>query len=299
MVKTGFSEAMNYSFIAANAMTKIGLDPDDPRVTHVPIMNPLSEDQAVMRTSLVPSLLETVARNLNYRTSDLQLFELRPVFLSDGDHSACHERLTLTAVMSGRRYPEGWAQAADPVDFYDLKGVVEELAAALNLEALGFDAERTQNYFHPGKSCAVTVGTETIGYLGEVHPQVLSAFDIDQAVYLFELDVEKLNQLSGGYAKFKPLSRFPDMIRDSALLLDDRVTAAQVMDIVGTTKLKSVESATLFDLYTGKGIPEGKKSLAIRVRYRDLEKTLTEEEVNKFHEKLIRSLCRQLGAEIR
>ena len=299
MVKTGFSEAMNYSFIAADAMAKIGLDPTDERVAHVPIMNPLSEDQAVMRTSLVPSLLETVARNLNYRSYDLRLFELRPVFLSSGDHASCRERLTLTAVMSGRREPEGWAQSSASVDFYDLKGVVEELIAALNIVDTTFDAHQSQAYFHPGKSCCLSSGQQTLGFLGELHPEVLARFSIDQPVYLFELDVEQMIRLAGRYEKFKPLSRFPDVIRDSALLLDNTIQAAQIMEIVQRSKMKSVENVTLFDLYTGQGIPPGKKSIAIRVRYRELGKTLTEEEVSKAHDKLIRSLSQQLGAEIR
>jgi len=142
-------------------------------------------------------------------------------------------------------------------------------------------------------------GKDCLGFIGEVHPQVLAEFNIDQPVFLFELNVEKLIEISGSYAKFKPLSRFPVMVRDSALLLDSSVQASQVMDIIQRTKMKSLDSVNLFDLYTGKGIPEGKKSLAIRVRYRDMEKTLTEDEVNKFHDKLIRSLCHQLGAEIR
>ena len=299
MVETGFSEAMNYSFIAVDSMKKIGLAEDDARYLHVPIMNPLSEDQAVMRTSLVPSLLETVARNLNYRSHDLRLFELRPVFLSDGDHQNCKERLTLTAVLSGRREPEGWAQSQGTVDFFDMKGVVERLFDSMYIDDVVYDAGQTEPYFHPGKSCALKVGKDIVGYAGEVHPQVLSGFDIDQPVYLFEVDVERLVSLSGDHACFKPLSRFPDVIRDSALLLDEQVTAADVMTIIKRAKLKSVEGVTLFDLYTGKGVPDGKKSLAIRVRYRDLERTLTEAEVNKFHDKLIRSLCHQLGAEIR
>lgn len=299
MVKTGFSEAMNYSFIAADAMEKIGLDEGDARLIHVPIMNPLSEDQAVMRTSHVPSLLETLARNLNYRSEDLQLFELRPVFLSNGEHADCHERLTLTAVLSGRREPEGWAQSAEPVDFYDAKGIAEEILSALNLEEVSFDSNRTQPYLHPGKSCAVVTGKNVVGYLGELHPQVLANFDVGQSVFLLELDVDSLIGFAGEYKKYKPLSRFPDVIRDSALLLENAVQAAEIMQIIERTKLKSVDSVNLFDLYTGQGIPEGKKSVAIRVRYRDLEKTLTEEEVNKYHDKLIRSLCHQLGAEIR
>ncbi|MCD6580288.1 MAG: phenylalanine--tRNA ligase subunit beta, partial [Desulfuromusa sp.] len=122
---------------------------------------------------------------------------------------------------------------------------------------------------------------------------------IDQPVYLLELDIENIISSVGEHAQFQVLSRFPDVTRDSALLLDDAITADQVMDIVNRSKVRFVESATIFDLYTGKGVPDGKKSLAVRVRYRDLEKTLTEAEVSKSHDKLIRSLCHQLEAEIR
>lgn len=299
MVENGFSEAMNYSFIAADAMDKITLDEDDVRRNVVTIMNPLSEDQAVMRTTHVSSLLETVARNLNYRSTDLRLFELRPVFLAGAEGQQRNERLTLTAVISGRRDPEGWAQSNADVDFFDLKGVVEAILQGLNLHNVSFDGSVGQNYFHPGKSCGVMGDKKLLGYMGEIHPQVASNFDVDQAVYLFELDVDALIESTAGTIQFKPLSRFPDVIRDSALLLDDTVEAAQIMNIVERTKIKFLENVTLFDLYTGKGVAQGKKSVAIRVRYRDLEKTLTEQDVTKAHDKLIRSLCHQLGAEIR
>ncbi|NOY12451.1 MAG: phenylalanine--tRNA ligase subunit beta [Deltaproteobacteria bacterium] len=299
MVACGFSEALNYSFYAADAIDKLRIAADDPRAEHVKILNPLSEDQVVMRTSLVPSLLETVARNLAYRSIDLRLFELRPVFLLRDNGDSCEERLTLTAVACGRRYPEGWAQPAGQIDFYDLKGVAEQLLETVQVTTVEFSSDQPEPYLHPGKSCRLLQSGKCFGTLGEVHPQVLAAFDIDQPVYLLEIDVESLIPLAGEYQKFKPLSRFPDVIRDSALLLDESVTAAQVLEIIARTKLKYIENVVLFDLYTGKGIPQGKKSLAVRVRYRDMEKTLTEEEVVKAHNKLINSLCHQLGAEIR
>jgi phenylalanyl-tRNA synthetase beta chain len=298
IVSCGFSEAMNYSFYGTDAVEKLGVAEDDPRRQQVKILNPLSEDQAVMRTSLVPSLLETVSRNLAYRSNDLRLFELRPVFLPQAGET-CKERLTLTAIACGRRQPEGWAQSAEQIDFYDLKGAVEQLLDAVYVAEIEFSVTEPEPYLHPGKSCRLLQGKKQLGSIGEVHPQVLAAFDIDQPVFLLELDVEALLGIAGDYNKFKPLSRFPDVIRDSALLLDESVSAAEVMDIIHRTKVKFIENAVLFDLYTGKGIPEGKKSLAVRVRYRDLEKTLTEDEVAKGHNKLIKSICHQLGAEIR
>jgi len=299
MIATGFSETINYSFIGADAVNKLDIEAADERRTQVEIINPLSEDQAVMRTSLVPSLLETVSRNLAYRSNDLRLFELRPVFLPAAAEQICREELSLTAVMSGRRQPEGWAQQSEPVDFYDLKGVAEVLLHSLQIAEVDYESTAAEAYLHPGKSCRLVNNGQILGCLGEVHPQVLKSFDIDQPVYLLEMNVELLIQLAGQHAGFKPLSRFPDVLRDSALLLDAAVPAAKILDIINRNKVKYMEDAVLFDLYTGQGIPEGKKSLAVRIRYRDLEKTLTEEEVSKVHGRLIASLCHQLNAEIR
>jgi phenylalanyl-tRNA synthetase beta chain len=299
IVAAGFSEALNYSFIAADAVNTLGIAANDERRTQVKILNPLSEDQAVMRTSLVPSLLDTIARNLAYRSLDLRIFELRPVFLPAAGDEICREDLRLTAVMCGRRQPEGWAQATAQVDFYDLKAVAEDLLVRLRIEQVIFEPPADEAYLHPGKSCRLIRDGKLLGCLGEIHPRVLKAFDIDLPVYLLDLDLEQLIQLASQQVSFKPLSRFPDVIRDSALLLDDTVPAAKVLDIINRSRVKYMEGAVLFDLYTGQGIPEGKKSLAVRVRYRDLDKTLTEEEVSKVHGRLIEALCQQLNAEIR
>ncbi len=297
----GFSETISYSFVSQELLGRLGLPADDARTRPVKLLNPLSEDQAVMRTSLVPSMLESVARNLSYRNQDLRLFEVRPVFLPvQEEEGRCHEQLTLVAAISGRREPEGWAQNNQPVDFFDAKGIVEDLLDCLGLKHVSYANLATPPYLHPGKSCSIeTKEHGLLGFLGEVHPEILHKFDIEQAVYLVEINVENLIEAGDKTKKFTPLSKYPNVIRDTALLLDDSVTAAQVIEIANRSMKKEVEDLTLFDLYTGKGIPAGKKSLAIRVRYRDLEKTLTEDEVVKMHDKLIRSLCHQLGAEIR
>jgi len=298
LVASGFSETINYSFIAANAVDKVELPQDDVRRRLTPILNPLSEEQAVMRTSLVPSLLEIVARNLNYRSTDLRLFELRPVFLS-GEGGQTTERLSLAAVMTGRREQEGWAQSGDLVDFYDLKGAVEGFLTAFGLEHVRFAAVPTQPYLHPGKSCALTTEDGILlGYLGEVHPRTLSTFDIDQPVYLLDLDAEELLYQQVSRRSFTPLSRFPDVSRDTALLVDDEIRAEQILDVLRQYQARTVEDLTLFDLYTGQGIPPGKKSIGVRIRYRDMTKTLTEEEVGKAHDRMISTLCDKLAAEI-
>ena len=299
LVAAGFAETINYSFIGANAVDKIALADDDVRRSQVPILNPLSEEQAVMRTSLVPSVLESVTRNLNYRSTDLRLFELRPVFLAAASEQTA-ERLSLVAVMTGRKDPEGWAQSGADVDFFDLKGVVEGFLSAFGLEQGRFDATASQPYLHPGKSCALMTQTGALlGYLGEVHPRTLAAFDIDQPVYLLDLDAEELLHHHVARRSFTPLSRFPDVSRDTALLVDEDTKAADILAMLRQNKAKTVEDLTLFDLYTGQGIPPGKKSIGVRIRYRDMAKTLTEEEVGKAHDRMIKVLCDKLAAEIR
>jgi phenylalanyl-tRNA synthetase beta chain len=299
MVAAGFSEVINYSFTTPSAWDRIALPAADPRRETVRILNPLTEEQSVMRTMLVPSVLETVSRNLAYRSRDLRLFELRPVFLPQVGEELPQERLRLAAVICGRRVPEGWAQGNEAVDFFDLKGVLEGLFERFRVDRVDWDASRSEPYLHPGKSCTLSLGKATLGTLGEIHPRVLENFDIDCPVYLLDLDLQAFFAETGLRRSFRAPSRFPDVYRDTALLLDEAVSARQVFELLGRAKAKEVEDVVLFDLYRGKGIPAGKKSLAIRVRYRSAEKTLTDEEISAIHGRIVETLCKNLGAEIR
>jgi phenylalanyl-tRNA synthetase beta chain len=252
-----------------------------------------------MRTTLVPGLLETAARNIAYRTNDLALFELRPVFHPVAGEELPRERLRLTALLSGRREPEGWAQQAAVCDFFDIKGVVEVLLDGLNIKDARWPSDHGEGYYHPGKSCAVEAGNLRLGTLGEIHPEVLRSFDIAQPAYLLDLDAEALFAAAGGHPGFRPLSRYPDIERDSALLIDEEVTAQQVLDTLRQVRLKDLESLVLFDVYRGASLPPGKKSLAIRARYRALDRTLTDELVQGLHGKLVQALQKSFGAELR
>ncbi len=299
MVGAGFSEVINYSFVSNGCWDRISLHADDARRKTVRVLNPLTEDQAVMRTSLVPSVLDTIARNLAYRNNDLQIFELRPVFHSVDGSDLPAENLRLTAALCGHRAPEGWAHDRSDVDFYDFKGVMEGILAQFNITGVQWAGGETEPFLHPGKSCEIRIQGKSVGTLGEVHPQTLETFEIDQPVYLMDLDLAMLLALAGEHPGFQPLSRYPDVYRDSAFLIDDEVNAARVFEVLGGIKNKNVEEVVLFDLYRGKGVPEGKKSLAIRVRYRSLEKTLTDDEIQSVHGKIVRSLQKNLDAEIR
>lgn len=299
MVSAGFAEVINYSFISPSFLDRLNLAEEDRRRQTVRILNPLNEEQSIMRTTLVGSLLETIKGNLAYRSRDLRLFELRPVYQPKEGEILPAETMRLTAVMCGRREPEGWAQGNESVDFFDLKGVAESLLAALHVSRCTWEAVASETFLHPGKACTLRSGETVLGTLGEVHPKVLTNFDIDTPVFLLDFDLEAVIAAAGAASGFRPLSRYPDVYRDSAFLIDEGIAARQVFEVLEKIKEKDVEDIVLFDLYRGKGIPEGKKSLAIRVRYRSPERTLTDEEITRAHGKVIDALRRQLGAEIR
>ncbi|MFO7983534.1 MAG: phenylalanine--tRNA ligase subunit beta [Desulfuromonadales bacterium] len=299
MVGSGFSETINYSFVSETLWDRLLLPEDDVRRQTVAILNPLTEEQSVMRTTLAGCLLETASRNLAYRSRNLRLFELRPVFQPVENEELSRESLSLGALMCGRRHPEGWGQPDEAVDFFDLKGVVENLVAAFNIDHVSWKADPGEPYLHPGKACALYREGRRLGVFGEVHPRVMENFDLDVPVYLMELDLEAFFDASLDFAGFEAPSRYPDVFRDSALLLDEEISAAKLFDVIDRARVKDVEEVVLFDLYRGKGVPEGKKSMAIRVRYRSAERTLTDDDIQKRHDKIVKSLNKELGAEIR
>ena len=299
MIQMGYAEVINYSFFNPDCLGKIRLTEDDPRRQNVQILNPLTEEQGSMRTTLLPSILETAARNQAYRSEDLSLFELRPVFQPVAGAVLPCESLRLTAVLCGRREPQGWAQSSDKADFFDMKGVVEQLLAHLRINDVSWQSQHDEPFYHPGKSCALYSGDRLLGTLGELHPEVLHNFDLGQSAILCDLDLEVLFELSVDTVKFKPLSRFPDVQRDSAFLVDAEISAQQALTVLGQVKINDLESIELFDVYCGEGVPAGKKSLAIRACYRAMDRTLTDELIQNLHGKLIKAMEKELGAELR
>jgi phenylalanyl-tRNA synthetase beta chain len=180
-----------------------------------------------------------------------------------------------------------------------MKGVVEQLLSHLRIKDVTWQAEHDEPFYHPGKSCALYQGDRLLGTLGELHPQVLHNFDFGQSAVLCDLDVEALIDLSGGTAKFQPLSRFPDVQRDSAFLVDADISAQQVLTVLNRVKINDLESLELFDVYCGEGVPAAKKSLAIRACYRAMDRTLTDELIQNLHAKLIKAMEKELGAVLR
>ena len=299
MVGEGFAEIITFSFISPAVFDKLLLDASDPRRNVVRLRNPLVEEQSVMRTTLMPGMLETASSNINHRTLDLRLFELRRVYQPVADQELPHEPLYLAGLITGLRRPAGWSEEKLPADFYDAKGVVEVVLDAFGISAPTFSADTVEPFYHPGKSCAVSSSGEILGSLGEIHPDVQENFGITQKAYYFELNFEKLLSKSSPRVTVKAPSRFPDTFRDIAMLLSEDTPAASVSDIIMGLKIREIESSSVFDLYKGASIPQGQKSLAVRVRYRSSEKTLTDDEVGALHRRVVDALMKKLGVSIR
>ncbi|HEX2770774.1 MAG TPA: phenylalanine--tRNA ligase subunit beta, partial [Geobacteraceae bacterium] len=295
----GFNEVINFSFIAPELFDKLLLDADDPRRITVKLRNPLVEEQSVMRTTLLPSLLETAVKNISFREVNQRIFELRRVYLPKQGQELPFEPLYLAGLLTGRREAEGWNQERYPVDFFDAKGTLENIFSDFNIVDVVFSAESPEKYYHPGKACNIFLGNELTGTIGELHPDVMENFGIEQNVYYFEINFERMVTFCREISAVSPPSRFPDSIRDIAMLIDDDVSFMTVYESVKMLQIKEIEEVGIFDLYKGEHIPPGQKSIAIRVRYRAQDKTLTDDEVSCFHERLISHLTNELKVSIR
>lgn len=299
LVNNGMTEIINFSFTAPDAAGKLLLNEDDPRRIAIKLANPLVDEQSVMRTTLLPGLLETTARNMNFRSLDLKLFEIRRVYLPGDGESMPREPLCIVGAITGSRDGDGWSRPNEPVDFFDAKGIVETVLDVLDIGGVSWATETPESYFHPGKSCRIFAGREQIGSVGELHPLVQKNFEIEKPVYCFELDFEKLVKLSRTKKTITAPSRFPDSTRDIAMLVPEDLAAVKIIECVKMEKSKEIEHVQIFDVYRGKGVPEGYKSIAVRIRYRSFERTLAEEEITNLHNKIVSNLTDKLKVILR
>lgn len=297
-ISRGYFEAINFSFCAPEHIAALGFPPDDSRSTPVAIMNPLAASQSVMRTCLVPSLLQNLMENTNHKAGRIKLFELSRVFLPHGGPQP-RETRRLAGVIAGLRQGEGWNLSRDQVDFFDIKAAVEGLLEVLHIHNAALTAPGREPYLHPAKSLAVTAGPGCIGSLGEVHPDALEAFDIKTPAFCFELDVEQLAECWTDGITFQPFSRQPSITRDLALIVDDAMPAARILDAIAGFANKLITDITVFDFFRGGAVAPGKKSLAFRLKFQSNDRTLTDIEVNKIHDRLVAHVARETGADLR
>jgi phenylalanyl-tRNA synthetase beta chain len=299
LVSQGLAEVINYSFIAPEAYDRILLAEDDFRRDTIKLLNPLSDEQSIMRTTLLPGLLETAARNASFRTLDLRIFEMRRVYLPRHGNDLPDEPLFIGGLLTGASELDGWNQVKRDIDFYDVKGIIENACAALNIADLSFAARDIESFYHPGKACTIYCSDQPVGSLGELHPTVQENYSLEKPVYFFELNFEKLHAHSSERIKIQAPSRFPDTFRDIAMLIADETPAEAIIACVQKVNATELQGAEIFDLYTGENIPAGQKSIAIRVRYSSKERTLSDDEVTPVHQQVIDTLCNKLNVTIR
>lgn len=288
LMGSGLNQSISYSFVSPKVFDKIKISEDSELRNAIKIRNPLGEDYSIMRTTTIPSMMEALARNYSRNNEEARLFEIGKVYMSkENENEVPEERNVLTIGLYG------------DVDYLNLKGVVENIAEHLGVEKLSFVRESENPTFHPGKTACVNIRKELLGTLGEVHPDVAENYGIEERCYIAELNMDVLFANANLNKVYKVLPKFPAVTRDMALLVDDAILVQEIEDIILKQGGKMVEKVKLFDVYKGKQIPDGKKSIAYSILYRLENKTLTDEEVNKVHDKIVRTLENRLGAQLR
>ncbi len=297
MLGCGLTEIRTIAFIAPEENQRFpGLAEGSPVV----VANPLSAELSELRRSLIPGLLTALRFNLNRQAVAFHAFEIAKTFDLQGDLAG--ESRHLAALSYGNFVVPSVGQAAIEAGFFTIKGILETWFRGLGiLDQVAFTAIEPGRapYLHPGKSAAVALAGQAIGVVGELHPQEAFRLELSRACALFELDFAAVAGYQRPAKPIEPPPRFPAVRRDLALMLDRAVPAATVIDTIAQTKVPLLESIELFDVYTGEGIPPDKKSVALSLRYRSKERTLTDEEVNRAHENLVRMVLPRLNAQMR
>ncbi len=290
LIDRGYQEAITYSFVDPELQSKI--DPDEQPVA---LSNPISADMAVMRTTLWPGLLKALAYNQNRQQGRVRLFESGLRFVRRAGKTI--QTPTLAGVVSGSPYAEQWGIPQRPLDFYDLKADVEALLS-LSGRLEGFIAKPDQHpALHPGQAAAIELAGYQAGVMGALHPALLKELDLIGPVYLFELDLDTAQ--AGRLPKFEPLSRFPAIRRDIAIIVDEDVSAQAVQNCIGQAAIDVLKKLELFDVYRGEGIDSGKKSLALGLVLQAASRTLTDAEVDALVGEVVEALGQQLGGTLR
>jgi len=299
LVAVGFSETISFSFISRQATERLGILPDDRRFHHLPIRNPLTEEQAVLRTSLIPNMLETAARNQRQRKLNLRLFELSKVFFPRGGEELPEERFNLCGLLAGTRRPASWDDPVEAVDFFDLKGVVECLTGRIGAPEPRWNQTSAVPFLRPEAAAEIDVAGAKLGVLGELRAEVLEAFEVKGPAFLFDLDFDLLEEKATEQKRFRPLPRFPEVNRDLAIVVSEDLPAERVLDFLAEHRPEYAESVLLFDCYRGSQVGAGMKSLAFRITYRSPERSLTDEEVNEIHTRVTGEVLAAFKATLR
>lgn len=288
MIGSGVNQSISYSFVSPKVFDKVNIPADSKLRNVVKIKNPLGEDYSVMRTTTLPSIMESLGRNYSRNNDYVRLFEIGRTYIPNEDQTKLPtEKNVLTIGIYG------------DCDYLDLKGIVENVIDGLGITKAKYVRESENPSYHPGKTASLMVRNKKVGVFGEIHPDVTESYGIDVDCYVAELDLDVLFEASSTTKTYKPLPKFPAVTRDIALLCDDSILVAEIEETIRKAGGNLVEKVQLFDIYKGAQIPEGKKSIAYAIAYRDEKKTLEDKDIAKVHDKILKALEHKLGAVLR
>jgi len=293
LVSRGYHEAISYSFVDPKWQTIL-----DPQAPTIALANPLSSEMSVMRTTMWAGLLSALKHNVNRQQSRVRLFETGLCFKPESANSgvdAIAQDPMFAGVICGDIHSEQWSEQARKVDYFDLKADVEALLAYSAMKTEFVAAENPA--LHPGQSACIKQNGEVIGWLGALHPQVQKSLDIDPRVYVFELKQSAIAQSQ--IPAFSALSRFPEVRRDLAILVDENIPVAEILTVINETSSDLVKETQLFDIYQGKGVDEGIKSVAFGLILQEFSRTLTDNDVDAEIENIVSTLNQQFAATLR
>ncbi len=285
----GYSEIITYSFISPTYYDKINLPADSPLRNSMKILNPLGEDTSIMRTTTLPSMLEILSRNDHYRNKAVRLYELGRTYFAKNDGSGMADE---PKVLSLGAYGDG-------CDFFTMKGSVETVLEGLRISDVRWEAETGNPSYHPGRCAKVYAGDTLLGVVGQIHPSVAEHYDVDCELYAAELSFDALFASMGGRPVYQPLPKFPAVTRDIAVVCDKDVTVGALEACIRQGAKGLLKDVSLFDIYTGTGVPEGKKSVAFNLTLRSDDRSLTAEEADADVASILALLKSQLGAVLR
>ncbi len=296
----GLTEVISYSFISQKDIDALMLPGTDRRTKPVRLQNPLSDDQTVMRTSLLPSLLLTVARNHARRHMDLKLFEMGSVFFSKGKGKQPDEEHRVSAICCGARHPESWTWPRESADLFDLKGILEQVLSGIGIRDWRLELGTPDDpYYTPGTGVTLYSGDIILGTIGQVDQDVTDAFGIKDRVFAFDLSFPALLQASSDKKAFKSLPRYPSVERDIAIILPEDIPSVALLDKVSGQDIPILEDIRIFDVYKGKPIPKGYRSIGLRFKYRATDYTLSDSEVASVHTPLVNVILEDFKARLR
>ena len=298
LVGMGFIEIITYSFISPKSADIIGAGQNSNLRSFVKLLNPLSQDQSVMRTSLIPGILSTVRLNSLRGQNDLRIFEWGKTYIK-GEGELPREKQVLAALITGFGSRQEWYQEGREADFFDIKGVVENILEKLGIEGSEYKRNSPKEGLDPHEYARIHFSGSEIGAIGKVSKEVMEGYGLEKSAFILELYIESLLSLVAWEKRFTTLAKFPSVRRDISVIISHSTETAMLVSIVKDMGKGLVESVDIFDVYQGKQIAPQEKALALRISYRSNKKTLTDDEVNKIHEKVIDEIRRQTGGRLR